>query len=273
MILPSSHLWMDMMGNLLLIALCLEFHRDPESQLILPVGVTRLAMLAMLEDLKQDLGSNNVLIDIEEDGIGVEGDLFRSRLGGKGAFQDGQNIMPGEDKFSASVVVTPGCAEDVQKSVRLGQWFSLTRLFSADPDELHGQQAPRSHLSRQNLGYGGWAPRLSGSIIVNLGARITQVLIFNLECFYTVVEPGVLYFQLDEELVKAGLCDKMWIDCPDLGWGSVLGNMMDRGVSHTPYGDHFVNHVGMEIVLPNGEVIYTGMGRVFLLAETMSDGG
>lgn len=114
---------------------------------------------------------------------------------------------------------------------------------------------PVSPISRgKNLGYGGRAPRLSGSIIIDLGARMNRVLELNDECYYAVVEPGVSYFELHEELVKRGLRDKMWIDCPDLGelpspsslsysrhnrptlrfitagWGSVLGNMMDRGV-------------------------------------------
>jgi hypothetical protein len=33
-------------------------------------------------------------------------------------------------------------------------------------------------------------------------------------------------------------------------------------VGYTPYGDHFMMHCGMEVVLPNGEVIRTGMGAL-----------
>ncbi len=32
--------------------------------------------------------------------------------------------------------------------------------------------------------------------------------------------------------------------------------------SYTPYGDHFANHCGLEIVLPNGELLRTGMGAL-----------
>jgi hypothetical protein len=32
--------------------------------------------------------------------------------------------------------------------------------------------------------------------------------------------------------------------------------------SYTPYGDHFANHCGMEIVLPNGDLLRTGMGAL-----------
>ena len=34
------------------------------------------------------------------------------------------------------------------------------------------------------------------------------------------------------------------LDCPDLGWGSVVGNTLDRGVGYTPYGDHFMWQTG-----------------------------
>jgi len=36
----------------------------------------------------------------------------------------------------------------------------------------------------------------------------------------------------------------LWVDVPDLGGGSVLGNTLDRGVGYTPYGDHFGMHCG-----------------------------
>ena len=46
------------------------------------------------------------------------------------------------------------------------------------------------------------------------------------------------------------------------GGGSVIGNTLDRGVGYTPYGDHFGMHCGLEVVLPNGEVMRTGMGAM-----------
>ena len=54
----------------------------------------------------------------------------------------------------------------------------------------------------------------------------------------------------------------LWIDCADLGWGSVLGNAMERGGGYTPFGDHFGMHCGMEVVLPDGDVVRTGMGAL-----------
>lgn len=47
---------------------------------------------------------------------------------------------------------------------------------------------------------------------------------------------GVTYHALHDYLVEHNLSDKLWLDTPDLGGGSVLGNMLDRGVGYTPYG-------------------------------------
>jgi 4-cresol dehydrogenase (hydroxylating) len=52
------------------------------------------------------------------------------------------------------------------------------------------------------------------------------------------------------------------LDTPDLGWGSIVGNTLDRGVGYTPYGDHFLWQTGLEVVLPQGEVMRTGMGAL-----------
>jgi hypothetical protein len=37
-------------------------------------------------------------------------------------------------------------------------------------------------------------------------------------------------------LVEHNLQDKLWLDVPDLGGGSILGNTLERGVGYTPYG-------------------------------------
>lgn len=50
---------------------------------------------------------------------------------------------------------------------------------------------------------------------------------------------GVTFQSLHEYLVEHNLRDKLWVDVPDLGGGSVLGNTLDRGVGYTPYGGEF----------------------------------
>lgn len=41
-----------------------------------------------------------------------------------------------------------------------------------------------------------------------------------------------------------------------------MGNALDRGAGYTPYGEHFSMHCGMEVVLPSGEILRTGMGAL-----------
>ena len=48
---------------------------------------------------------------------------------------------------------------------------------------------------------------------------------------------------------------------PAPGWGSPVGNALDHGAG-SPARDNFKNHCGMEIVLPNGDVLRTGMGSL-----------
>lgn len=89
-----------------------------------------------------------------------------------------------------------------------------------------------------------------------------KILDISAEDYTCLVEPGVSYYALYEEIQKRGLGEHMWIDVPDLGGGSVMGNALDRGIGYTPYGDHWSMHSGLEIVLPTGEVVRTGMGAL-----------
>ena len=112
----------------------------------------------------------------------------------------------------------------------------------------------------RNLGYGGAAPRVPGSVVMDLGRRMNKILNIDGGNASCVVEPGVSYIKLYEEIQRRNL--PLWIDTPDLGGGSVLRNAIDRRVGYTPYGDHFADHCGMETVLPNGELLRTGMGAM-----------
>jgi hypothetical protein len=79
---------------------------------------------------------------------------------------------------------------------------------------------------------------------------------------FAIVEPGVAYFDLYRYIQEKGL--KVWVDVPDPGWGSLVGNALDHGVGYGFSGlrDHFYSHCGMEVVLPNGEIVRTGMGAL-----------
>ncbi|KAK5674333.1 hypothetical protein LTS10_012917 [Elasticomyces elasticus] len=89
----------------------------------------------------------------------------------------------------------------------------------------------------RNLGYGGSGARVEGCVIVDMGRRMDRVLELNEESAFCLVEPGVSYYKLYDAIKKSG--KKLWVDVPDLGGGSVLGNALDRGVGYTPYGGKF----------------------------------
>ena len=111
----------------------------------------------------------------------------------------------------------------------------------------------------KNLGYGGAAPRVKGSVILDL-SRMNRILHVDEKLAYCVVEPGVGFFQLQDYLDEHGI--KLWMGSPGQSWGSVMGNALEHGASTTPYGDHAQNICGLEVVLANGEVVRTGMGAM-----------
>jgi 4-cresol dehydrogenase (hydroxylating) len=148
----------------------------------------------------------------------------------------------GSDEYTCSAVVTPRSTADVQAAVRIANEHRV-------PLWTFGQG--------RNNAYGGPAPRLRGSVIVNL-RRLDRVLEVSDELAYAVVEPGVRFFDLHDHLRAGG--HRLWPSIPDLGWGSVIGNTLEYGRGYTPYGDHPQSACGLEVVLPDGELFRTGMG-------------
>lgn len=41
-----------------------------------------------------------------------------------------------------------------------------------------------------------------------------------------------------------------------------MGNALESGFKYTPEGEHSQSLCGMEVVLPNGKVVRTGMGAM-----------
>ncbi|HXQ25677.1 MAG TPA: FAD-binding oxidoreductase [Candidatus Acidoferrales bacterium] len=143
-----------------------------------------------------------------------------------------------------SAAVAPNSVEEVQKVVRIANTYKIP-LWTVS--------------TGKNLGYGGAAPLLGGSVVLDL-KRMDRILEVNDKNHYALVEPGVSYFDLYRYIQEKGL--KVWIDPADPGWGSLIGNALDRGGGRTPMRDHFAAACGMEVVLPNGELVRTGMGAL-----------
>jgi 4-cresol dehydrogenase (hydroxylating) len=150
----------------------------------------------------------------------------------------------GWDDFAASAVVMPTTVEEVQAVVRIANEHRV-------PLWAFGQG--------RNYTYGGPAPRVSGSVLVNL-RRMDRVLEVSEELAYALVEPGVRFFDLHDHLRAGG--HRLWPSIPDIGWGSVVGNALEYGRGYTPLGDHAASVCGLEVVLPSGELLRTGMGAM-----------
>ncbi len=162
-------------------------------------------------------------------------------------YRDAYSPLMGEpDERVASAAVAPASVEEVQAVVKIANAFKV----------------PLYPISTgRNLGYGGSAPVLSGSVVLDL-KRMNRILEVDERTAFALVEPGVSYFDLYRYIQDKGL--KLWIDAPDPGWGSLIGNALDHGAGQTAgtYRDHFASHCGMEVVLGNGELVRTGMGAM-----------
>jgi len=152
---------------------------------------------------------------------------------------------PADRSYDSSAVLYPGSTEQVQEIVRIANEFRVPLWASSQG---------------RNNGYGGPSPRVAGSVLVSL-RRMNRVLEINDRLAYAVVEPGVRWLDLHEALVAGGHDDLM-VSVPDLGWGSVIGNTLDSGVSYLPLGMDYQAPTGMEVVLADGSLLRTGMGGI-----------
>lgn len=197
-------------------------------------NTTSDALAAFYDEAAQLLGDANV---------------SRDHLTGNVKDQAGRDVYG--DPFSAQDVnqpagaVRPATVEEVQAIVKLANKHRVA-LWT---------------VSRgKNLGYGGSGPVNGGVTVVLDLHRMNKIIEINEEYCYAIVEPGVSFFDLYEEIQRREL--KLWPSVPAIGWGSVLGNTTDRGFGYTPNGEHSENQCGMEVVLPNGDLLRTGSGAM-----------
>lgn len=181
---------------------------------------------------------------------------FADAVGAEWVFTSDEDLEPYRDPYSlmrgteleslAAGAVAPANTEQVQQIVRIANKYR-TPLYPVS--------------TGKNYGYGGASANLRGSVIVDL-KRMNRILRVDDERNFALVEPGVTYFDLYRYIQEHGL--KVWIDCADVGWGGLVGNALDRGMGYTMpfYREHANAICGVEVVLPNGELMRTGMGAL-----------
>ena len=197
----------------------------------IPPGVSANDFAAAITQFKQLVGDEWVFTE------DADVDLYR----------DAYSILWGApDERKASAALCPHNAEQVQAIVRIANTYKIP-LYPVS--------------TGRNLGYGGSAPNYSGSVVLDL-KRMNRILEVNEERAYVLVEPGVSYFELYRHFQENNI--RLMVDVPDPGWGSLIGNALDHGAGYLQsiYRNHFDSHCGMEVVLPNGELLRTGMGAL-----------
>lgn len=107
-----------------------------------------------------------------------------------------------------------------------------------------------------NWGYGEKSPLRPGAVVLDL-SKMNRIVEVDEELAWVVLEPGVSQAQLQRHLAEHH--PGLWMDATGAGGeASVVGNVLERGFGHTPYGDRFRNVCGLEVVLASGEVVRTG---------------
>lgn len=152
-------------------------------------------------------------------------------------------VPDAQHELSASV--TPDGVEQIQRIMKVANKYRM----------------PVYPISTgKNIGYGSAAPVERGQIVMDL-RRMNRIIEVDPELCTALVEPGVTYQQLYDYLQEHKL--PLWFSCPaPSAIAGPVGNMVDRGVGYTPYGEHFMFSCGMEVVLADGQVLRTGMGAM-----------
>lgn len=195
------------------------------SPLILPPGFDPARLRAVRAALASAIGAEHVFLE----------DLDRTAYADKFAVDVDHNRPLGG--------VAPSSTDEVRAIVRIAAEHKL----------------PLWPISRgKNLGYGGSAPRLSGSLVLDL-SRMKKIEIDE-DNGTVLLEPGVGFYDLYDFLKTRKA--RLWLSVPGNSWGSVVGNALDRGMGYTSYGEHSAKICGMEVVLPDGDLVRTGMGAL-----------
>ncbi len=148
------------------------------------------------------------------------------------------------EKFAPSAAIAPANKEEVQAIVRLA----------------NEHRVPLWPVSRgKNLGYGTASPAIAGSIVVDM-TRMNRIIDVDPKQAYAVIEPGVGFFDLFNYLEENDI--PLWMSVPGNSWGSIIGNALERGLGYTSYGNHYEQLCGLEVIMPDGGMMRTGLGAM-----------
>ena len=170
---------------------------------------------------------------------------LRAAIGDDGVFAEPADLLTyeydmGFDTHPPEVVVLPRSAQQVQVAVRLANEAGMPIVARGAGTGLVGGAIP-----------------LQGGMVISL-VRMNHILEVDYANRRAVVEPGVINLELSERTLPHG-----WFYAPDPSSqkiSTIGGNVgTNAGGPHCLAYGITTNHVlGLEVVLPNGDLIHTG---------------
>lgn len=111
----------------------------------------------------------------------------------------------------------------------------------------------------KNWGYGSKVPPADGCVIMCL-ERLNRIVDYDEQLSYISVEPGVTFAQVHEFLNEQH--STLMLGIPgSTPYASLIGNALERGISSGLDSDKVGTVCGLEVVLPDGQCLHTGMMR------------
>jgi 4-cresol dehydrogenase (hydroxylating) len=176
-------------------------------------------------------------------------DSWRDCIGFGNVHVDAATLLGAETATFATTQTIPAelrpkSREEVQECLRIANRF-LVPLYPIS--------------GGRNWGSGSRVPVQDGCALLDLG-RMNRIIDFDEDLAYVTVEPGVTFGQLFAYLREQGSNLMMGTPgtTPD---ASVIGNTMERGYGGGLQVDRFAHVCALEVVLPTGECIHTGLDR------------
>lgn len=167
-----------------------EVLRAPGDPLVLPPGTSSARFREFISRSRAIVDEANVFVVEAEDQL-IDGSYRQPNK------THDMHAIVERTYFVCSATIAPRNVPEVQDMMRLCNEFDIPVWpFSIG----------------RNTGYGGAAPRVPGSICLELGKHMNRVLEVNTEGCYALVEPGVTFFDLYAYLEKHNLREKVWLD-------------------------------------------------------------
>ena len=145
---------------------------------------------------------------------------------------------------SIAFVLMPGNTEELRQCILIAKKY----------------KQPVYTVSRgKNWGYGSRVPVTGNNILIEL-KRLNRIVDFDERHAYITVEPGVTFNQAFDFLRERN-SELIISSTGGSRDSSMLGNALERGIGTGLYAERFSNVCGLEVLLPNGDIIATGFER------------